>query len=77
MGEGLAGLEVITPKHDSGAIRLLHQACLEFDLIPTGGSDYHGRFFASIEKGRKLGSCGTEPQFLERLEARALELKAG
>jgi hypothetical protein len=77
IGEGLAGLEVITPKHGSRARKLLYQVCLEFDLIPTGGSDYHGRFFASIEKGRKLGSCGTEPRFLESLEARALELKAG
>jgi len=75
--QGLAGLEVITPKHGSGARKLLYQACLDFDLIPTGGSDYHGRFFTSIEKGRKPGSFGTESQFLEKLEARALELKAG
>lgn len=75
--EGIVGLEVITPKHGSRARRLLHETCLEFDLIPTGGSDYHGRFFESIEKGREIGSCGIEPQLLESLEARALELPAG
>ncbi len=75
--EGLVGLEVITPKHGSRARRLLHETCLEFDLIPTGGTDYHGRFFESIEKSRKPGSCGIEPQLLERLEGRALKLQAG
>lgn len=75
--EGIVGLEVITPKHGSRARRLLHETCLEFDLIPIGGSDYHGRFFESIEKGREIGSCGIEPQLLESLEARALELPAG
>jgi len=75
--EGIVGLEVITPKHGSRARRLLHETCLEFDLIPTGGSDYHGRFFESIEKGRKPGSFGIEPHVLERLEARALKLQEG
>ena len=75
--QGLVGLEVITPKHDKSARALLDRACLEFDLIPTGGSDYHGRFFDSIEKGRRIGSCGVEPHCLERLSLRALKLQAG
>lgn len=75
--EGLVGLEVTTPKHDCRARELLRRACREFDLIPTGGTDYHGRFFESIEKGRRLGTCGIEPHALDSLEERALELQAG
>ena len=35
---GLAGLEVITPKHDQALRKYLNTICAEFGLIPTGGA---------------------------------------
>lgn len=39
---GLDGLEVIYPKHSRQFRRQLRRLVKEFDLIATGGSDYHG-----------------------------------
>ena len=74
-GWGLVGLEVNTPKHDSRMRLYLRQLCQRFDLLPTGGTDYHGRYFDSVEKGRDLGTFGVEAEELARLEERAAEIK--
>ena len=73
---GLAGLEVITPKHDQALRKYLNTICAEFGLIPTGGTDYHGRHFDSIEQGRQIGHCGVSEQILERLEELAGQIRA-
>ncbi|MFH1071475.1 MAG: PHP domain-containing protein [Candidatus Glassbacteria bacterium] len=65
---GLAGLEVVTPKHDPAQREKLAQLCRNFGLVPTGGTDYHGRYFQSIEKGRQIGTCGVGPEVVEQLE---------
>jgi 3',5'-nucleoside bisphosphate phosphatase len=65
---GLAGLEVTTPKHDPATREYLRALCAELDLVPTGGTDFHGRFFDSIEQGRRIGFCGAGPEIVERLE---------
>ncbi|HUU28791.1 MAG TPA: PHP domain-containing protein [archaeon] len=72
---GLVGLEVTTPKHDEATRRALEKICTESDLIPTGGTDYHGRYFDTIEKGRLIGTCGVQPQIISRLEELASGLK--
>lgn len=72
---GLKGLEVVTPKHDEQTRLRLFEACSEFGLIPTGGTDFHGRYFDSIEKGRRIGTCGVGPEIVNRLEECALEIE--
>jgi predicted metal-dependent phosphoesterase TrpH len=74
---GLMGLEVTTSKHDRNSIDYLLELCEKLDLIPTGGSDYHGRFFDSIERGRQIGSHGVEREVVTRLAERALAAKPG
>ncbi|HLA40347.1 MAG TPA: hypothetical protein VJ417_10135, partial [Candidatus Glassbacteria bacterium] len=68
---GLAGLEVNTPKHDAASQDRLSDICRRYRLVPTGGTDYHGKYFQSIEKGRQIGSYGVAPEVVEALERRA------
>jgi len=49
--EGLGGVEVWHSSHKIHQARAFEQICTEFDLIATGGSDFHG----SITPGLRLG----------------------
>jgi 3',5'-nucleoside bisphosphate phosphatase len=62
---GLAGLEVDHPDQAPLIRDRLQELAARLDLVPTGGSDYHG------EKGRRIGICTTTPESFEVLEARA------
>ncbi len=72
---GLAGLEVVTPKHGASTRAALLELCRQFDLVPTGGTDYHGRYYESIEQGSEIGRCGVDPATVGRLKARAEDLR--
>ncbi|MBN2288316.1 MAG: PHP domain-containing protein [Candidatus Glassbacteria bacterium] len=72
---GLLGLEVNTPKHDLAARDYLLGLCARLELIPTGGTDYHGRYFDSIEHGRQIGCYGVEPEVVSRLAGLAMAEK--
>jgi predicted metal-dependent phosphoesterase TrpH len=39
---GLMGIEVYHPSHSSSQIQKLKNLCLQYGLLATGGSDYHG-----------------------------------
>lgn len=62
---GLAGLEVDHPDHNPRAREHARTAAERFDLVPTGGSDFHGH------EGTWPGSCTTDPECLARLRERA------
>lgn len=53
---GLQGLEVYTSYHSSSQIEFYKKIAEELDLVPTAGSDFHGRIkphipFGSVEEG--------------------------
>jgi predicted metal-dependent phosphoesterase TrpH len=53
---GLAGLEVFTSYHDDEQTRYYAEEAKIYDLVPTAGSDFHGRVkphvaFGSIRDG--------------------------
>jgi predicted metal-dependent phosphoesterase TrpH len=53
---GLAGLEVYTPYHDDRQTRYFAGEARALDLVPTAGSDFHGRVkphvaFGSVRNG--------------------------
>lgn len=52
---GLDGLEVIHPSHDSSLQGYYERVARGYDLIPTGGSDYHGRTDADEKHFGKVG----------------------
>jgi hypothetical protein len=41
------------------------------DLVPTGGSDFHGAMSSGIRIGRGFGSLDVPDDILDRLAARA------
>jgi predicted metal-dependent phosphoesterase TrpH len=64
---GLAGLEVYHPDHSEADIARLTEIARIYDLVPTGGSDFHG----PTPDGRiLLGSLPVPPQTVDRLRAR-------
>lgn len=42
-GYGLVGIEVYYPSHTSSIMKMLKSFAREFELVVTGGTDYHGR----------------------------------
>ncbi len=65
--QGLDGLEVDHPDHDARMRRTLARWAVEFDLVPTAGSDFHGE---RIIPDRHLCACSTSRSSLEALRAR-------
>jgi predicted metal-dependent phosphoesterase TrpH len=41
-GAGLGGIEVWHPKHGPGQVAHYKRVAAQFDLVPSGGSDFHG-----------------------------------
>ncbi len=65
---GLAGLEAWYAEYPPEIQRELVELARRWDLIPTGGSDYHGPAFRA---GRELGSVEVPLEIVAALEARA------
>jgi len=64
---GLDALEVYHPDHPPSQQQKLLEHCAELDLVPTGGSDFHGEV---VTPGRRLGAMTLPLKHFERLEAR-------
>ena len=69
---GLDGIEVYNPHNKIGRIEEYLELCDEFKLIPTVGSDYHGRENDNIEIGRGIDNnlCITDYNIVERIKKR-------
>lgn len=67
-GAGLAGMEVHYAKYREDTIRQLARLAREYDLIPCGGSDYHG---LGNSDECLPGENGPSMESVERLEAAA------
>lgn len=65
---GLAGLEAYYAAYSPEQRAILAQLAAEFDLIPTGGSDFHG---PKEREGRELGSAPVPLETVERLRQAA------
>lgn len=62
---GLVGIEVSHPDHDVEDIRVFRQLSRRFNLVPTGGSDYHGS-----SKSIRLGSQRVDMRVIDELRER-------
>jgi predicted metal-dependent phosphoesterase TrpH len=65
-GIGLAGMEVHYAKYRDDTIRQLARLARQYELIPCGGSDYHG--MGNSDEGLP-GDNGPPPESVELLEA--------
>ncbi|OLC54437.1 MAG: hypothetical protein AUH85_11745 [Chloroflexi bacterium 13_1_40CM_4_68_4] len=70
---GLAGLEIYYPSHSPEWTDELRALATAFALIPTGGSDFHGRG----EHGGALGSSYVPRDTVPRLESACARIAAG
>ncbi|WP_258360461.1 PHP domain-containing protein [Moorella sulfitireducens (nom. illeg.)] len=70
---GLQGVEVYYPVHDAAATGRYLELASRYELVVTGGSDFHG----IIDAGHAdLGTCRVGPVELEYLLRRAEKIKA-
>ena len=70
---GLRGIEVYYGAYDDDQRRALRRIADGYNLIPTGGSDYHGPAF---REGRELGAVEVPGEVWERLSQAAPERRA-
>jgi len=63
---GLAGIEAYYSEHSPQMTARCLASAREFGLVPTGGSDFHGRG----EHGADLGGVFVPPETIEQLESR-------
>ena len=73
---GLLGLEVYHSDHSPELQAHYHQLAMEFDLAPTGGSDFHGAVKPQVQLGTGINGNVRAPRaWLETL--RGLQLREG
>ncbi len=67
---GLAGIEVYYPQHSPKQRKFYTSIARKFNLIMTGGSDFHGAPMPDVKMGRGFGSLNVPDSVLEELDAR-------
>lgn len=74
VGYGLDGIEVYNSHNNAERIYEYLKICNEFNLIPTVGSDYHGRKNDNIEIGKGIDNnlCITDYTIIERIKERRI-----
>ncbi len=68
---GLKGIEVYYPEHRTKRRRQYLELCAEFDLIATGGTDFHGDLNPKVRLARGHGSLKIPDGVLPELRAAA------
>ncbi|MDD4735875.1 MAG: PHP domain-containing protein [Kiritimatiellae bacterium] len=71
---GLQGIEVYYPEHTQDMRKRFRKLAEAFDLVETGGSDYHGSLTPDLVIGRGFGNLQVEDVTLERLLKRRKSL---
>lgn len=74
---GLMGLEVYHPSHSPKQVQTLLGLCETYDLLVSGGSDYHGPYpNESPQSKPQLNRFDLSPDLLPPIQAAARTLKA-
>lgn len=61
--DGLAGIEVYHPDHDAKTTKYYKKLALKYNLLVTGGSDFHG----SVREGVTIGKITISDEMVTRL----------
>lgn len=70
VGMGLGGIETYYPAHDRDQTREFLHLTKDFNLVPTGGTDFHGAHTPDLQMGRGFGSLRVPDDVVERLYAK-------
>jgi predicted metal-dependent phosphoesterase TrpH len=68
---GLRGMEILYPLHDAEQTRQATALAVTFDLLPSGGSDFHGDNKPDIRLGSGKGTLKVPLSFLHGLKKAA------
>jgi predicted metal-dependent phosphoesterase TrpH len=63
---GIQGIEVLHGEQTDEQSKYYLQLANEYNLLPTGGSDFHG--LKNTKRGREMGSVKVPDEFLDRLK---------
>ena len=67
---GLGGIEVYYTNNDRVAIKQFGKLAREYDLVATGGSDFHGTTTPDVSLGTGTGNLKVPDEVVEQLEAK-------
>ncbi|MEM0981724.1 MAG: PHP domain-containing protein, partial [Cyanobacteria bacterium P01_H01_bin.58] len=73
---GLMGIEVYHPNHSPSDVRKLEELCDHYNLLMTGGSDYHGPAKEKGKEGVSLNGLKVPLALLPPIKQAAQALKA-
>ncbi len=62
--QGLGGMEVYYSSHQPHQQKAFEGICEDFDLVATGGSDFHGAFTPDLSLGRGFGQLCVPDEIL-------------
>lgn len=71
VGCGLDGMETLYPKYDEATTAKAQALAKELGLLPSGGSDFHGKNKPDIQMGTGRGSLQVPLSILDALRQRA------
>lgn len=69
-GQGLGGMECYYSEHSSEQCRSFLEIAGKFGLVPTGGSDYHGKPGSNLELGTGFGGLKVPDETVAALKAK-------
>ena len=67
---GLKGIECYYPEHKPAQIKQCLELVKEFDLVASGGSDFHGEMNPKIKLGVGFGGLNIPDELVELLEGK-------
>jgi predicted metal-dependent phosphoesterase TrpH len=69
-GWGIMGIEAYYSEHNETQVRMYKDLAEKYNLVLTGGSDFHGQNIKGISLGTGKGSLNIAYKYLEKLKAR-------
>jgi len=73
--QGLQGIEVYYSRHTPEMIEHYRSIALRYNLVETGGSDFHGTPKPDIQLGTGLGNLNVPPDTIRRLRERRDQIR--
>jgi len=73
--QGLEGIEVLYSRHSPEQVEFYGELAREFDLVPTGGTDFHGKTKPDITLGTGTGDLKVPLSILDGIDARIAAIR--